>query len=678
MIRTNGMRTRQYWALLATAVLAFPLTGARAAPTGVWSGTTTGATSGITWSWRLESKGDRVDVKVLGQLNGETYPAQCDPGRFVRSQEFVATCRYLKGAKGVVANSTFELRADLGRDTTDVTFAAGTFVSHFILQKEPATAPPATSEAPTSTRIGPSFPCRTVANQPLAQLICYSDELSRLDLAYVIAYQAVLNSLDARARQALGDEASAFVRSTTEQCQVPASGFLGRAPTPTEIACIKDHYERQRQVLIQRAFGPAAEEAVLGPDAAIAVQKALKEKGALPQTATVDGVFGPGTRTAIVGWERANGMADTGGFVTRAVLARLVNRASAPAAPSAPVAPAVQATPAPSAAALPPPAPSVAPRDFGSCEQISNLSKYNSYSFESGTDPILGVPPADWTLATLDAALDWGRRCIATARQPGGAKYSFVVPLMESQLRDFAKAAQKGIPQRATRTAAAKYFDEKLDEVVTLPNGAKVTCRTIAGITYQAGGLDKLVFGVPLRQYKEDDFQALLAKRNECVSTLGSLQSQDRQYAEADPTAISYLQNNQQNQLREEQRAKEEAAAAKQREAQDEENEKRMSSLLPLCNDEQVVEVVHRLIAERNLAERNSEPFDLVDAQRQNRVGTHRSDGLESRDGMEWRNCQAFIPYELYGAQRKNTVLYKVTWKKRATGEWMIEVVGIF
>ena len=41
-------------------------------------------------------------------------------------------------------------------------------------------------------RVGPSFECgANVANQPLAQIMCASDELARLDLSYVIAYQAL-------------------------------------------------------------------------------------------------------------------------------------------------------------------------------------------------------------------------------------------------------------------------------------------------------------------------------------------------------------------------------------------------------------------------------------------------------------------------------------------------------
>ena len=144
---------RSYVAALVTSVA---LTALAVAPAGhaetggVWSGTTKSDVSGTRYSWRFENKGDRVDVQVSGQRNGETYPIECSPGRFVRGQEFVATCHYLKAPPGVAANATFELRAELSNETTEVTYQAGSYSSHFTLHKERAQAAPASPQPPNS------------------------------------------------------------------------------------------------------------------------------------------------------------------------------------------------------------------------------------------------------------------------------------------------------------------------------------------------------------------------------------------------------------------------------------------------------------------------------------------------------------------------------------------------
>lgn len=185
--------------------------------------------------------------------------------------------------------------------------------------------------AMAQSRVGPSFECgASVVNQPLAQIVCADGELARLDLSYVIAYVALRESLDTQGRVALRNEASAFVLSVTEQCNIPKSGELGRAATPLEVACIKEKYDAQRGLLVARVSAEWLEEAKLTPEEALAIQRALQRKGFLSAGATIDGVIGPATRSAIVLWQKSAGRRETG-VATRSIV---VSELTAPPPPT--------------------------------------------------------------------------------------------------------------------------------------------------------------------------------------------------------------------------------------------------------------------------------------------------------------------------------------------------------
>jgi peptidoglycan hydrolase-like protein with peptidoglycan-binding domain len=173
-------------------------------------------------------------------------------------------------------------------------------------------------------RIGPSFDCysATVTNQPLAQLICSSDELARADLAYVIAYQAVLHGLIEQQRKAFFGEANAFVELVTRECGIPKAGRFTRRATADEIECLRSRYVAQRDGLLRRLRGGALDEARLAPEEAMAIQLGLKSRGFLSEKASVDGVFGPMTRAAIESWQKAIGQEATG-FASKSMLSQL-------------------------------------------------------------------------------------------------------------------------------------------------------------------------------------------------------------------------------------------------------------------------------------------------------------------------------------------------------------------
>lgn len=195
---------------------------------------------------------------------------------------------------------------------------------------------------------GPSFDCsaKPIATQPLAQLICRSDVLSYAELSYVIAYQAVRESLDPGGRKAMVLEANALVVALTDQCNIPKAGLMARAATLQEAGCIASLFAQEQASLANRATGPARYEVVLEPREAIAIQLFLQVLGFLPDTAPLDGVFGPTTRTAIAAWQRSKGMPDHG-FGSKNMLVALMGEVTPPpVGQSTPSPPGERATPA--------------------------------------------------------------------------------------------------------------------------------------------------------------------------------------------------------------------------------------------------------------------------------------------------------------------------------------------
>jgi uncharacterized protein/peptidoglycan hydrolase-like protein with peptidoglycan-binding domain len=172
-------------------------------------------------------------------------------------------------------------------------------------QSEQAQTPPA-GAASAPARIGPSFDCNKTA-QPLAALICASPALSKLDLQFVQAYQALRQLLGAVGQQQLRQEAVDFQQSVLRTCGVPKTG-----PVSGSVDCVAAQHYRQRSLWLSRLRGSANEEAVRPIEQHIALQAQLQKLGFLPSTDAIDGVYGETTRAAILAWQRTNGRIETG------------------------------------------------------------------------------------------------------------------------------------------------------------------------------------------------------------------------------------------------------------------------------------------------------------------------------------------------------------------------------
>lgn len=163
-------------------------------------------------------------------------------------------------------------------------------------------------------------------------MICRDSELARVELTYVIAYQALRESASTEVRNTMTSEANALVTTIVDKCDIPKIGNLNRTPSVREVSCIKSYFQSQHHQLVERTSGLAREEALLEPIETIAIQKALISKQFLSASATIDGVIGPASRSAILSWQRSEGLRETG-YGSRTMLAQLRRSGSMAAAP---------------------------------------------------------------------------------------------------------------------------------------------------------------------------------------------------------------------------------------------------------------------------------------------------------------------------------------------------------
>ena len=192
--------------------------------------------------------------------------------------------------------------------------------------------------------------------RPLALIICSSSELSQDDLRFVQAYQALRQQVGEAGQRQLEQEAVDFTNSVLRDCGVPEAGPVSGSPD-----CIGAQYNRQRSYWVARLSGAANEEANRPISQHVALQRSLWELGYSASTGSADGVYGPGTRTAIGAWQRANGRAATGfiGEDDAEAIERELSKLHAPYLSNQAVANAPAAQPAPAAPvlSLTPPAP---------------------------------------------------------------------------------------------------------------------------------------------------------------------------------------------------------------------------------------------------------------------------------------------------------------------------------
>ena len=94
----------------------------------------------------------------------------------------------------------------------------------------------------------------------------------------VQAYQALRAQLDPSGQDKLRQESVAFSQTVRAQCGIGAPDS-GKTASPAAIPCVLHNYLAQRNLLVGRLTGPAAEEATRPLQAHTALQADLKTLG---------------------------------------------------------------------------------------------------------------------------------------------------------------------------------------------------------------------------------------------------------------------------------------------------------------------------------------------------------------------------------------------------------------
>lgn len=185
-----------------------------------------------------------------------------------------------------------------------------------LLMPTPGIAEPIAAD---SGRIGPSFACpRPAPADRLSQLICANPGMSREELIFAQAYQAVRHLYGPGGWKTLRAQAAAFDSRLRAACDIPASSAWHRAMPPGVPACYIAQTEADRAIWLAQMSGPAREEASRPIEQAAALQHRLVDLGFLMAGIEADGVYGDATRAAIMTWQRVAHRSDATGFMSDA------------------------------------------------------------------------------------------------------------------------------------------------------------------------------------------------------------------------------------------------------------------------------------------------------------------------------------------------------------------------
>ncbi len=197
----------------------------------------------------------------------------------------------------------------------------------------PSLQPPAPNPVQTGAQIGPSYDCNK-ALIPVQQLICTSPVLAKADLEYVQPYYVLRQIVGSTGWKHLMVEAINVQKVMAENCGIdPTTGALA-TDRNSLVNCLADQYGKQRSVWLSRLSGAGYQEANRPIERHIALQTKLQALGFIPSADRIDGVYGTGTRSAIMSWQTSVGLPATG-LLGDADAARLLATTRNPNAPVA-------------------------------------------------------------------------------------------------------------------------------------------------------------------------------------------------------------------------------------------------------------------------------------------------------------------------------------------------------
>jgi hypothetical protein len=130
----------------------------------------------------------------------------------------------------------------------------------------------------------------------------------------------------------LRTESSEFYQQVLKECRIPETGDVSSDLSRRTVPCIDAAFRRQKNVwsarVAERGVSSARQEIERPLTQHIQLQENLKRVGSLPSDASVDGVYGNITRTAIAQFQLAERLTSDG-LMSSAVAERLTQRVRA-------------------------------------------------------------------------------------------------------------------------------------------------------------------------------------------------------------------------------------------------------------------------------------------------------------------------------------------------------------
>lgn len=161
----------------------------------------------------------------------------------------------------------------------------------------------------------PGYSCEGSLD-PGAQVVCGDDQLSQASLELSQAYYAVRGATDPSQWPGYKQMAVQFLRNQQNTCGVTSNRAVPSDRLGAVRSCMLVDIQRQRlfwvNELRRQQKVDAIEEATRSPSENIKLQQSLKQQGWLPSEATIDGVFGEGTRTAIRNFQASRSLRSDG------------------------------------------------------------------------------------------------------------------------------------------------------------------------------------------------------------------------------------------------------------------------------------------------------------------------------------------------------------------------------
>lgn len=172
-------------------------------------------------------------------------------------------------------------------------------------------------------RLGTSFDCARIGAGPsVPSLVCQTPELQLADVHQMQAYYALRHAQPER-QQELRDQFNARIQGLVRECSTEQRRASGSQPSCV-VRAFGDLHSFWFEQLQQTGNAAAVEEARHPASHFVGAQHALKAAGFLSSDASVDGVFGSGSRQAIARFQSGRGIPATG-FLTSATADALMS-----------------------------------------------------------------------------------------------------------------------------------------------------------------------------------------------------------------------------------------------------------------------------------------------------------------------------------------------------------------